>query len=208
VSEFTYLLVAREEGQGRIAPFLLRYRNGLSDRVESVPVEGSLLEIGPPRVAFLSRPWVWAAAGALFLLAAASWIASASRRIRRRHAASEGGSGENEFTRAIADLKGRCEAADSRLWLRDAEKLCLGYLCRDLGVSKVRNVRFEAALGEYLARRPGREPGEAESWTKLRDLFHEARYAGGRKEPHELREACRHLKICLSPAESAKLEKA
>jgi hypothetical protein len=202
VSDFSYLLVARDEGQGRVSPFLMRYHDGLSDRVESVPVEGSTLEIGPARVPFLQRWGVRAGAAFLALCLGAglllAWTLAAAKRARRTRPA-EAVELEDEFTRGVASLKARCEAADSRLWLRDAEKLCVAYLCRGLGVSKVRDVRFEAALDQYLARRPPQNPGEDESWTKLRDLFHEARYAGGRKQPHELREACRHLKICLSP---------
>lgn len=201
VSEYSYLLVAREEGLGRVAPFLLRYRSGLSDRngdrIESIPVEGSALEIGPAPVPFLERKGVRVGAAFLAVAMIASLSFAAARRARRaRHRGQESG---DPFARAVAELKARCDAADSRAWLRDAEQLCVAYLCRDLGVSRVREVRFEAALEQYLARRPARGPEWEQSWTKLRDLFHEARYAGGRKEPHALRDACRHLNICLAP---------
>jgi hypothetical protein len=202
VSEFSYLLVAREEGQGRIAPFLLRYRNTLSertdDRVESIPVAGSTLEIGPRYIPWMQRNIVVGGAAFLAVGLTAGLLLSLSlktaKRARRRaqggEQGPEQGEVEDEFTRAVASLKNRSDSADSRLWLRDAEKLCVAYLCRDLGVTKARDVRFEAALDQYLARHPGSD----ESWVKLRDLFHEARYAGGRKDPYELREACRHMK--------------
>jgi hypothetical protein len=201
VSEYSYLLVAREEGLGRVAPFLLRYRYGLSDRngdrIESIPVEGSALEIGPARIPVLERKGVWGGAAFLAFAALASlWFAAARRGRRSRPPGGEPG---DVFARSVAELRARCETADSRAWLRDAEQLCVAYLCRDLGVSRMREVRFEAALDQYLARRPARGPEWEQSWTKLRDLFHEARYAGGRKEPHALRDACRHLKICLAP---------
>ena len=214
VSEFTYLLVAREEGQGRVDPFQLRYRNTLSDRmedrVESVPVAGSTLEIGPPRIPWMKRKIVWGGAAFLAVLICLTLlmtlIPAAAKRARRARGALEPAGTEDEYTRAVAGMRGRCDSANSRLWLQDAEQLCVAYLCQHLGVSKVRDVRFEAALDQYLARP---HPDSEASWIKLRDLFHEARYAGGRKDPHELREACRHLKICLSPpiSSSVKLEK-
>ena len=204
ISEFTYLLVAREEGQGRVSPFWLRYRDGLSGRVESLPVEGSMLEIAAARVPFLQRKSVGVVAGGLAAVGLMALFLAAARRARTRRAqkaAPEEDTGD-EFTRGVTGLKARCDAADSRLWLRDAEKLCVAYLCRDLGISRVRDVRFEAALNQYRARPEvvrdlARDPDKDLGWTKLRDLFHEARYAGGRKEPHELREACRHLKNCI-----------
>ena len=222
VSEFTYLMVARDEGRGRIAPFLLRYRNGLStqtgDQVETLPVAGATLDIGPARVPFLQRRLVLGGAAFLtFGLILTLSLAAAKR--RKRPAAGAALDAEDAFTRGVEALKSRCEAADSRLWLKDAEKLCVAYLCQNLGVGKVRDVRFEAALEQYQARqyqtRPFsvRDPERDQSWTKLRDLFHEARYAGGRKDPYELREACRQMKICLAPQlklndpPSVKLEK-
>jgi hypothetical protein len=203
ISEYSYLLVAGSEGRARVAPFLLRYRSDLSgrtgDRIESIPVEGSALEIGPARIPFLKRKPVQGAAAFLAALMIAGLLFAAAKRARRSVPPRAGKAPEDPFAREVAELKARCDVADSRAWLRDAEKLCVAYLCRDLGVSRVREVRFEAALDRYLARRPARDPEGEQSWTKLRDLFHEARYAGGRKEPHELRDACRHLKICLAP---------
>ena len=197
VSEFTYRLVAREEGQGGISPFLLRYRNTQADRtddrVESIPVPGSTLEIGPPRIPWMQHKSVMGGAAFLAVGLTAGLILTlilkAAKRARRRIESNEG-EVEDEFTRAVAGLKARCDSADSSLWLRDAEKLCVAYLCHNLGVSKTREVRFEAALDQYLLRHPGSDA----SWVKLRDLFHEARYAGGRKDPHELRDTCRHMK--------------
>jgi hypothetical protein len=206
-SEFSYFLVAREEGLGRIEPFALRYRDGLSGRVESVPVSASSLEIGPARTPLMRRPAVQIGVAILSVAGIALLIGAGVKNRRSRPPGTETDREENEFTRAVAGLKNRCEAADSRQWLRDAEQLTVAYLCRDLGISNLRDVRFEAALDHYLARKPPDSPGEAESWTKLRDLFHEARYAGGRKEPHELREACRHLKAAMERA-SGKMENA
>jgi hypothetical protein len=196
VTEFSYLLVAGEAGTGRVSPFLLRYRNGASGAVETVPVPGAALEIGSARVPWWKRLPVRLGAGLAALLAAFALVRAA--RNRRRDADEEDEEKEDEFSRAITGLKNRCDAADSRAWLNDAERLSVEYLCRGLGVSRTRDVRFEAALAQYLDRRAAISPGEAESWVKLRDLFHEARYAGGRREPHELREACRHLKTCLT----------
>jgi len=204
VSEFSYLMVAGEAGPGRVAPFLLRYRNGLAnrtdDRVETVPVEGSTLEIGPARPSWMKpegmRLWLSGAAAfavllALGLLGLRRMRSSAAA--QRKHPSAQ--PVENAFTREAEELRRRSDTADSRLWLRDAEKLCVAYLCRHIGIGKAQDVRFEAALEQYLTR--PHAPDENESWNKLRDLFHEARYAGGRKQPFELRDAARHLKVCL-----------
>jgi hypothetical protein len=197
VTEYTYKLVAMEAGTARVAPFALRYHNGLTGREESVNVPGALLEIAPARKPFTQRTGVRVLA---FLIVLAVLLELLRRRLRERRARREKRPAPPMAPRheaEIASLQRRCEAADSRAWLTDAERLCTEFLCRQLGASNPANVRFEAALDRYLARNPGTAPGEAAAWSKLRDLFHEARYAGGRRQPHELREACFHLNACL-----------
>jgi hypothetical protein len=207
VTEYTYALVAREAGTGRVAPFALRYHNGLTGREEAVGVPGALLEITPAPRPLAQRPAVRILAALLLVLIAAAALAALWRRrlkrLKNRRLAPPSPAGETDpFAAGIEMLQRRCDAADSRLWLAEAERLCTQFLCGRLGVSHPGNVRFEAVLEAWRARRPGMPPGEADGWTTLRDLFHEARYAGGRREPHVLRDACRHLKNCLRNEET------
>lgn len=203
VTEYAYLLVAREAGTARVAPFALRYRNGLTGRDESVNVPGAALEIAPARAPLARRPLVWILA-VLAFLSLAGFGLRALRRARKSRLgprAEPPSPAESPLDAEIAALRKRCETADARAWAADAERLCTRFLCERLGVTRPENVRFEAALDQYLARRRGIGPGAEESWAALRELFHEARYAGGRREPHALLEACRHLKTCLHPSE-------
>ena len=57
--------------------------------------------------------------------------------------------------------------------------------------------RFEPLADEYLARNQGADSLSAQDWTKLKELFRHARFAGGYKEPHELQDAFRTFKRCL-----------
>jgi hypothetical protein len=205
VTEYTYALVPLEAGTAKVAPFALRYHNGLTGREEAVNVPGSLLEIAPARKPLSERTGVRVLAAVLIGLGAAEALRrllGGLKRRRRREAPAGTAPANAPFAAEIEALQRRCEAADSRAWLAEAERLCTGFLCRRLGASDTANVRFEAALERYRAGRPALPPGEAESWITLRDLFHEARYAGGRREPHVLRDACRHMKNCLRNEET------
>lgn len=198
VTEYLYLLVARDAGTARVAPFALRYHNGLNGREESVNVPGTMLKISPALVPFTQRTSVRALAVLIAAAVLAAGLRSALKRRRKRTERSAAAKPESSpFLSEIDALRTRCETADSRAWLTDAERLCTGYLCRRLGVPRTEHVRFEAALDRYLERNQTLPPVAAESWVKLRDLFHEARYAGRRREPHELREACHRMKHCL-----------
>ncbi len=200
VTEFTYSLVAGEPGTARVSPFALRYRSGLSSREETAAVPGSMLEILPPRPVPWRHPVFWLV---VLPLVAGVALALAGRALRRRRAA-QGPAPDRHVAataRRIAGLEQRCEVADPRAWIGEAERLCVDHLCRKLGASSTGNVRFEAALDRYLAAKPAPGPAEAESWSTLRDLFHSVRYAGSRPNPETLRDACRHLKQCLQPRE-------
>jgi hypothetical protein len=198
VTEYDYALVAREPGTARVASFALRYRNGLTGRDESVNVPGASLEIAPARVSLMRGPFAWILAA--LVLAVAAWIGFRIFRARKQ-ARRDAPPPESPIDAEIAALRARCEVADSREWTADAERLCTRFLCDRLGISRPENVRFEAALDQYLARGRGVDPAAESAWASLRDFFHEARYAGARREPYVLLEACRHLKTCLHPNE-------
>jgi hypothetical protein len=212
VTEFTYALVPREPGTAKVAPFILRYHNGLTGREEGVDVPGSLLEIAPARKPLMQRTGTWIV-GILGVLVAIATLAGlwrrfdSRRKMRQQGAKSGGGELHNDpdapLSSDLSALKRRCDTAESRVWLADAERLCTEFLCRKLGVANPTHVRFEAALDQYLGRNASigpTDPETAATWSKLRDLFHEARYAGTRKEPHELREALRYITVCLQPS--------
>jgi hypothetical protein len=207
-TEYSYALVPRESGTARLAPFVVRYHNGLTGREEELTVPGTTLSVAPAAVPLFERAGargVLAAGGAAGLGLAAAALLARFRAKRRRpgdrgapaRAVPEAGTPVSPEAAALGALRARCDAADSGVWIRDAERLCVSWLCPRLGITHPENVRFEAVLDQYLARAPGLAPAAADGWTTLRDLFHEARYGGGRREPHELREACRALKTCL-----------
>jgi hypothetical protein len=203
VTEYAYALVAREPGVARVAPFSLNYRNGLTGRDESVGVPGASIEISAAPVPWARRPATWVLA-ALVLLTGAGWaVRTVARAWKKRRAtgAMTPSPKESPLDAEIALLRARCESADARAWTADAEKLCTRFLCDRLGVTRTENVRFEAALDQYLQRGRDTSPEVIAGWNALRELFHEARYAGARREPHALLEACRHLKTCLNPSE-------
>src|SRR5215217_3431338 len=54
-TEFTYLLVARAPGRGRVAPFALRYLDGVSGREQTVEVAGSALDVTAAHVPLTRR---------------------------------------------------------------------------------------------------------------------------------------------------------
>lgn len=198
VTEYVFALVAREPGTARVAPFVLRYRNGLTGRDEAVNVPGAAIDITPARAPLARR----ASFRVALLLAVATALAFATGRLlRARKRATTPAAPETAIGAEIALLRKRCESADFRAWATDAERLCTRFLCRRLGVGRPENVRFEAALDQYLSRPRDIGPEERAGWEALRELFHEARYAGPRRDPDALREACRHLKNCLNPSE-------
>jgi hypothetical protein len=198
VTEFTYKLVPKAPGSARVAPLKLRYRTGMSHREEVFYVPGAFLDIGPSAMPLRNRPWFRRLLAAGFAVAAALgghgiWRAIRSR--RKKLAASS----DRDFAPAFRALKGRWETAESRVWLEEAERLCRDFLGHQLGAKATAPARFDDLLDLYLAQSPTktRGPVEVEDWGRLRDLFRHARYAGGRREPHELRDAYRALKSCL-----------
>lgn len=197
VTEYAFALVPREPGTARVAPFELRYRNGLTGRDEAVNVPGAAIDVAPARAPLLRSAFLLVLAG----LAAAALLAFGLPRLRRARRKAPEAPAETPFDAELALLRKRCDSAEVRAWAADAERLCTLFLCRRLGIARPANVRFEAALDQYLSRPREVGPLESAGWAALRELFHEARYAGPRRDPDALAEACRHLKNCLNPSE-------
>ncbi len=197
-TDYIYRLVPREAGVARVSPFVVRYHNGLTGRDEEVSVPGATLTVSPPFIPLHQRMSILVLLGAAAL---AAFAVSLVLLVRKRRAAPDAAlpapPSDVPEAAALTALRARCDAADSRLWMADAERLCIAWLCRKLGVTHPDHVRFEAALDRYLDRNPALSLAARNGWTTLRELFHENRYAGVRHEPHELHETCSLLKACL-----------
>lgn len=203
LTEITYAFVARTPGAVRIAPSTLRYHNGLSGREETVGLPGALLEVSPPAASrALFAAACAALAGIIALAGFLAWKASRKRRAGTATGNVPDPGPATPWASGLEALRRRCDparggVADPRAWLADAEALCTRALCTRIGVNDPSHVRFEAALDRYLARKAEHPAAEAHAWATLRDLFHEARYAGATPGAEALRSACHHLQTCL-----------
>ncbi len=198
VTEFAYKLVPKAPGSARVASLKLRYLTGLSSREEALYVPGAFLDIAPAKIPLRDRGWFRALLLAGFAVAAimgglSAWKAAQSKRQRTQN------SRNKDFAPSFRALKGRWNTAESRAWIEDAERLSCEFLGQQLGAEAPASARFDALLDLYLGQSPTKAngPEEIAGWDRLRDLFRHARYAGGRKEPHELQDAYRVLKTCL-----------
>jgi len=198
VTEFVYRLVPKVPGSARVASLKLRYLTGLSSREEALYVPGAFLDIAPAKISLWNRGWFRVLLLLVFVIAVVmgvrgAWKAARSKRQRERSARNK------DFAPGYLALKGRWNTAESLAWIADAERLSCEYLGHQLGAEAPSLARFDALLDLYLGQSPTKASGPEEiaGWDKLRDLFRHARYAGGRKEPHELQDAYRVLKTCL-----------
>lgn len=203
-TDYVYSLVPREAGVARVAPFVVRYHNGLTGREEELNVAGASITVAPAAAPVWRRTSTWVSLSVViaailgFLFFAARGKTAARRRAPSASGATAAtGRAETPEAAAIAALRARCDGADGLQWMADAERLCVSWLCRRLGVANPDHVRFEAALDRYLDRQPALSLAARDGWTTLRELFHEARYGRVRREPHELHDVCGILKTCL-----------
>ncbi|HAO99379.1 MAG TPA: hypothetical protein DCQ83_04985 [Fibrobacteres bacterium] len=191
-TEFTYKLVPKVPGAAKVSALKLRYLTGFSNREEALYVPASFIDVEPAHVPLWKRWWFQLIAG-IVILAGLIWGGRRALQTAKTNQQKSQATKNRDFSPDVKALRGRWNTADSRVWLEDAEKVCLEYLRHQLGKSAPENPKFELLLEAYLARHSG-ETGE---WSKLREAFHHARYAGGRKEPYELQDTYRTLKTCL-----------
>lgn len=204
-TDYIYRLIPREAGIARVAPFVVRYHNGLTGREEELNVPAASVTVLPAPVPFYRRTATLTlmALLALFVFGLVTYLVvtrprpPGGRTSRKSTSPSRNGAPETAARTALTALRARCDSADGRLWVAEAEQVCIAWLCRRLGVTNPDHVRFEAALDQYLDRYPAQSLAARNGWTTLRELFHGTRYGGVRCAPHELHEACRILNICL-----------
>ena len=193
--QFLFKLVPKLPGNAKVGSFKLKYITGLSNHEETFLVPSAFLDIYPAHIPFYSRFWFQLLACLLFLSALFfgiwKWILTLKAGRYRALKAKN-----RDFTPEILSLKGRWNSADSKTWITDAEKISQAWLMHKLSSPSSSQDRFEDLLSKYLSTVKPPTP-EVEGWDHLKELFHHARYAGGRKDPHELQDAYRTLKTCL-----------
>lgn len=213
-TEFIYKLRAHTQGPGKASSIKLRYLTGMSRQEEAVFVPDALVDIAAAPVNPLDMLWVrllfaLIGFGALVFVARLAFKAAAK-------AKSAKGPKQPDLGPAVAALKSRLRAAQnspdaSQEILTEMEALSIRYLQDELDAAvaargitqvtpaamngKVPAGRFEPLLDGYLKRNAA--TADAAEWSKLRELFRHARFAGGYKEPHELQDAFRTLRKCL-----------
>ena len=196
-TEFVYQLRAAAQGPGKAVSLKVRYLTGLSQREEAVFVPAALVDIGPAPVRLLDTLWFKALLW-LAILGAAVAAGWASFRLAARKRA-EARPKRADLRPEVEALKARLRAAQNspeagKALLAEMESLAIRHLRDDLGQA-VGQARFEPLLEAYLARGHADEAGD---WAKLKELFRHARFAGGHKEPHELQDAFRTFRKCLT----------
>ena len=223
-TEFIFRLRAQTQGIGKAASMKIRYLTGLSHQEEAVFIPTALTDIQPAPVHLLDMLWfkllIW-----VVILAAAGAIGMAAFKAASRKRAEKLPKRE-DLKPAVTALKNRLRAAQnspdaSKEILLEMENLAVRFLRNELGASgdaaqstagNPAQARFEPLLETFLRGGPAthstgapagngaasaKQGGTAVDWTKLKDLFRHARFAGGYKEPHELQDAFRTFRKCL-----------
>lgn len=200
---FAYTLVADQPGPAKAASLKVRYTTGISGRDEAVYAPAGHVEILPSRFAFAHSLWFRAL---LLVLALAALTALGTTFFLRRRRATKSKS-QPETPQAtlgieVKSLRNRIGNGESRDILRGMEQLSLRYLCEKLAVEKSdpAAARFDVLLNRWLDQHRD-DLDRAADWEHLRELFRQARYAGGHKEPHELQDGWRAMKRCLEIAD-------
>jgi hypothetical protein len=201
-TEFIYRLRAQAQGPGKAASLKLRYLTGLSQREEAVFVQSALVDIAAAPVSLLDMLWfkiiLW-----LAILGAAAGLGLGAFKVASRKRA-EAKPKREDLRPDVDALKARLRTAQnnpeaSKAILLEMESLCIRFLRDALAGGKSGDAamqpKFEALLDAWLAR--PENSADAGDWSKLRELFRHARFAGGYKEPHELQDAFRTFGKCI-----------
>ena len=208
-TEFIYRLRAQTQGSGRASSIKVRYLTGLSKAEEAIFIPTAIVDIFPAPVRIMDMLW-FKLLGGLILLGGAVAIGWTSFRLtmrasKRKRQPTTKFDPKPELVALKQRLKSAASSPDaSKEILLTMEGICIRFLRQELdaqgaGAPSAGAVqdRFEPLADEYLARNQGTDSLLAQDWTKLKDLFRHARFAGGYKEPHELQDAFRTFKRCL-----------
>ncbi len=204
-TEFIYHLRAQVQGNGRAASMKIRYLTGLSHSEEAIFIPTALVDILPAPVRILDMLWFKLVAGLILLGGAISlaWLVFKFTLKSRKPTEIL----KVDFKSDLVSLKSRLRTASSspdvaKEILLQMENICLRFLQQEVPVNT--NIpangtpeKFEPLLASYLSRNGTLPDSEVQDWSKLKDLFRHAHFAGGFKEPHELQDALRILKRCL-----------
>ncbi len=200
---FAYTLIADQPGPAKAASLKVRYTTGISGRDEAVYAPAGHVEILPSRFAFTRSLWfrVMLLLLALAVLAGLAFSFLRGRRGREKTKPTVENRPET-LSAEVKSLRNRIGNGESRDILRGMEQLSLRFLGEKLSVEKtdLTAARFDALLNRWLEKQ-GEDLERTADWEHLRELFRQARYAGGHKEPHELQDGWRALKRCLEVAD-------
>ncbi len=199
---FTYDLIPTQVGPAKAASLKVRYTTGLSGREEAVFAPSAHIEILPARFGFVASTWFRTLVGSLLACLLGLGIFQAVKKAKRSRKASQSDSAAARREGLVKDvlaLRGRIGNGESRTILNEMERLCLSHLRVTLKSADT-TTKFDALLNSWLGNHPDDLERTAD-WERLRELFRQARYAGGHKEPHELQDAWRAMKRCLEVAD-------
>jgi hypothetical protein len=207
---FSYTLLPQQVGMAKAASLKVRYTSALSGLEEAVFAPSAQVEVLPARFAFLRSTGFIAACAvlALGLAAFGAFLALKSGVFGsgKGKKASEAKPADKraQLEREVLSVKSRIGHGESREILAEMEKLAVLHLSATVSAEAAAqaHARFDALLDAWLAGNRD-DLDRTADWERLRELFRQARYAGGHKEPHELQDAWRAMKRCLNVVEES-----
>jgi hypothetical protein len=207
---FSYSLLPQQVGMAKAAALKVRYTSALTGIEEAVFAPAAQVEVLPARFAFLRSTGFIALCVVLILglVAFAILLAMKSGKFgsAKSKKASEAKPADKraQLERDVWSVKSRIGHGESREILAEMEKLAVLHLSATVSAEAAAQAqaRFDALLDAWLATHRD-DLDRAADWERLRELFRQARYAGGHKEPHELQDAWRAMKRCLNVTEES-----
>lgn len=216
---FSYSLVPKQTGIGKAASLKVRYTTALSGQEEAVYAPAAQVEIRAARFAFLQSGWFLGLCTVVILAGLGGVLYAALK------AGKIGGTGKNksaetgpkdkraQLVRDFQAVKARIGHGESREILSEMERLAIAHLrasqasATSAAGGTAQSVesappKFDTLLDAWLMQNRD-DLDRTADWERLRELFRQARYAGGHKEPHELQDAWRAMKRCLNVTEES-----